>query len=725
MTNGESPRTESATTRRRFFEMAGGGLVVFLVTRDAVAAMLRARPAEAPLTGWSGEEAAAAEPISAWLHVDGRGAVTVYTGKVEFGQGIRTSLAQELAEELRVPLSSVTMVMGDTDLTPYDMGTFGSRSTPQMGTQLRRVGASARELLLDLAARRLKAPRDGLVAADGKVTDSRSGKSVSYGQLTAGRKIAQPVREDAPLTPASEWKVAGAPAPKIGAHDIVTGRHQYTSDLRLPNMLYGKVLRPPQIGARLETIDHTAAVRVPGVTVTRDGDFAGVVAPTMEDAARALSMVKATWTRPSGAQPSSEDIYSYLKNQAATGEVTGRAGGEEGREQPYVKGDVGAALARADHTLQRTYNVAYIAHVPLEPRAAVAQWSRDRGKLTVWTGTQRPFAVREELARAFGLPAQRVRVIVPDTGSGYGGKHTGECAVEAARLAKNSGVPVKLVWTREEEFRWAYFRPAGVIDVNAGAMKDGTITAWSFDNYNSGPAAIRPMYAIPNQRVTFHPVDSPLRQGSYRGLAATANHFARETHVDELAELAGMDPLAFRLKNIDDPRLRAVFEAAAERFGWDRSRSSGSGRGVGIGGGFEKGGYFATAAEVEVNPATGAVRITRAVTAFDNGAVINPDGLRNQIVGAMIQGIGGALFERIEFEDAVIRNAHLSVYRVPRFSDVPAIEVVLIDRKDQPSMGAGEAPIMGLAPAVGAAIFQATGVRPRALPMEAELLSRG
>jgi isoquinoline 1-oxidoreductase len=386
-----------------------------------------------------------------------------------------------------------------------------------------------------------------------------------------------------------------------------------------------------------------------------------------------------------------------------------------------VKGDVDAALAAAAKRLRRSYTVAYIAHVPLEPRAAVAEWSRDgKGeKLTVWTGTQRPFAVRDELAEAFTLPKDGVRVIVPDTGSGYGGKHTGECAVEAARLARAARKPVKLVWTREEEFRWAYFRPAGVIDVDAGVSKDGKLVAWAFDNYNSGPAAIAPWYVIPNQRVTYHPSDSPLRQGSYRGLAATANHFARETHVNELAEILAMDALQFRLANIDDERLRNVFTAAADRFGWGAGKRAPEGHGFGMGGGFEKGGYFATFVEVvvEARGDTREPRVVRAVTAFDNGPAINPDGLRNQIAGAMVQGIGGALFEAIDFDHGVVRNAHLAQYRVPRFRDVPAIDVVLMDRKDKPAMGAGEAPIMGMAPAIGAAIYQATGLRPRSMPM--------
>jgi isoquinoline 1-oxidoreductase len=502
----------------------------------------------------------------------------------------------------------------------------------------------------------------------------------------------------------------------VGARDIVTGRHQYTSDMRLPGMLYGKVLRAPSLGATLASFDASGAKSMPGVVVTREGDFAGVAAPSTHEAERALAALRATWAPSREPQPSSRDVYDYLKRTRPRANG-GRSEGPVWGTEPYVTGNVDAALAAADHRLSRSYTVAYIAHVPLEPRAAVAQWSRDaRGdKLTVWTGTQRPFAVREHLAQAFGIPLQRARVIVPDTGSGYGGKHTGEAAVEAARLAKAAQKPVKLVWTREEEFRWAYFRPAGVINVSAGVRRDGTITAWTFDNYNSGAAAIRPWYAIENQRVTFHPSDSPLRQGSYRALAATANQFAREMHIDELAHVVQMDPLAFRLKNIQDPRLRAVLDGAAQRFGWGKRPPAD--HGVGIACGFEKGGYVATCAEIAVDRASGAVRVVRAVTAFDCGAIVNPDGLRNQIVGALIQGIGGALFEAIDFDHGVIRNAKLSEYPVPRFGDVPAIDVVLIDRKDEPSFGAGEAPIMAIAPAVGAAIFQATGVRPRALPM--------
>jgi len=331
--------------------------------------------------------------------------------------------------------------------------------------------------------------------------------------------------------------------------------------------------------------------------------------------------------------------------------------------------------------------------------------------------------VRGELADAFHIPQEKVRVLVPDTGSGYGGKHTGECAIEAARLAKATGKPVKLVWTREEEFTWAYFRPAGVIDVKSGVKNDGTITAWESHNYNSGPAGIQINYDIPNTDIRYHAADSPLRQGSYRGLAATANHFARESHIDELAHAVNLDALEFRLKNTKDERLRGVLTAAANKFGWGKTKPAAN-HGFGIACGFEKGGYVATCVEIALESPTSKedeknkrVRIVRVVEAFDCGAVVNPMQLKNQIEGSITMAVGGALFESIQFENGKILNPKFSMYRVPRFSDAPIIEAVLVDRRDIPSAGAGETPIVGLAPAVGNAIFNATGIRLRSLPM--------
>jgi isoquinoline 1-oxidoreductase len=363
--------------------------------------------------------------------------------------------------------------------------------------------------------------------------------------------------------------------------------------------------------------------------------------------------------------------------------------------------------------LASTYTVAYIAHVPLEPRAAVAEWNGS--KLTVWTGSQRPFGVRTEFAETFKLPEEDVRVIVPDTGSAYGGKHSGECAIEAAKLAKAAGKPVKLIWTREEEFTWAYFRPAGVIDVKSSLTPDGRIAAWDFVNYNSGPSGLPSPYNALGSNIRFQPAESPLRQGSYRGLAGTANHFARESHIDELAASAGIEPLAFRLKNLKDERVRAVLIAATQSFGWSKVKPS-AGRGYGLACGMEKGSVFACCAEISLDRDR-QIHVERVTEAFECGAIVNPEHLKNQVEGAIVMGIGGALFEAIEFANGRILNPHLAQYRVPRFRDVPAIDVVLVDRKDRPSAGAGETPIMGIAPAIGNALFHATGVRVRSMPL--------
>ena len=347
-----------------------------------------------------------------------------------------------------------------------------------------------------------------------------------------------------------------------------------------PGMLFGKVVRPAAFGAKLQSFDASAAEKMPGVVVVHDGEFLGVAAPDPETAEKAAAAIRAKWkTEP---QPSSDQLFEYLKSHT-----------EGDSQRNYEAGSVDSALASAEVKLRQTYNVAYIAHAPLEPRAALAQWSDD-GRVTVWTGTQRPFGVRTELTQAFHIPDEKVRVIMPDMGSGYGGKHTGEAALEAARLAKAAGKPVKVVWTREDEFTWAYFRPAGVIEVASGAKRDGTITAWDFHNYNSGASGIRGKYDIANERVAFHPTKSPLRQGSYRALAATANHFARESHMDELAHEVGMDPVQFRLHNLKDERQKAVLKAAADKFGWGKAKAS-EGHGFGIACGFDKNGYVATA----------------------------------------------------------------------------------------------------------------------------------
>jgi isoquinoline 1-oxidoreductase len=684
--------------RRDFFKVMGAGIAIFTVAANASAAQ------ESGARRRDGDQDQPKD-ISSWLHINDDGVVTVFTGKVEVGQNTRTTLAQSVADELRVPLASVRMVMGDTALTPFDMGTFGSRSTPYMSPQLRRAASAARDLLLAQAATEWKTTPDKLTARDGKITNPASGATLTYAQLAQGKTLTRDMPDADPITPPEQWTVAGKSAPKVDARAFVTGHHQYTPDLRPTNalhVLHAKVLRPPTFGATLLSADLSAAQAMSGVVIVRDGDFVAVAAPTERKAETALAAIHAEWKNVP--QSSSKELYAYLKKNLDT----------EENQKPHEKGSVANALAAASQRHEQTYTVSYIAHAPLEPRAAVADWKD--GKLTVWTGSQRPFGVQAELAATLHLPKDHVRVIVPDTGSAYGGKHTADAALEAARLAQAARRPVKIVWTREEEFTWSYFRPAGVIEIKSGMASDGKITAWEFHNYNSGGSGIQTPYDVANQLIQFHPVNSPLRQGSYRGLAATANHFARESFMDELAHAAQIDPLEFRMKNLFDPRLRAVFESAARSFGWPQKKRR-PGQGFGIGGGVEKGGYVATCAEISVDQNSGEVRVVRIVTAFECGAIVNPDGLRHQVIGANIMGLGGALFESIEFDNGRISNPHFAQYRVPRFRDIPQIEAILLDRKDLPPAGAGETPIVGLAPAIGNAIFDATGVRLRSLPL--------
>jgi isoquinoline 1-oxidoreductase len=661
----EGPAYDFSFDRRGFFKALGGGIVVVALLPKGGKAQEsgggRARGRGMP------------QEIAAWIHIEGNDAVTVFTGKVEVGQNARTSLTQAVAEELGAPLTAIEVVMGDTDRVPYDMGTFGSLTTPQMVPQIRKAAAAARALL---------PPGDW--------------NSINFGEVAKSGTLVKGVTADAKFKSTSEWKVMGTSVPKVHGREMVTGRHQYTSDIKLPGMLYGKVLRPEKIDAALASLDSSAAEKI--ATVVRDGEFAGVAAPTPGAAASALNSLKAQWK--SQPQSSAKTLFADLQNTAEPG-------------RPSEKGSMDQGLSSAAHKLEATYTVAYIAHAPLEPRAAVALWEGDR--LTVWTGTQRPFGVQSELAQAFHMPEEKVRVIMPDTGSGYGGKHTGEAAIEAARLAKAAGKPVKLVWTREEEFAWAYFRPAGVMTVRSGVDANGRLTAWEFHNYNSGTSGLPTMYDVANQKVVFHPAKYPLRQGSYRGLAATANHFAREVHMDELASAAKMEPLEFRLRNLKDERFKAVLQAAADTFGWGK-RKAGAGVGFGIAGGFEKGSYVATCAEVHCEPGK-TPRVVRIVESFECGAIVNPDHLKNQVEGSIVQGLGGALFEAIDFEDGKLLNGRFSRYRVPRFRDVPPIQVALVDRKDLPPAGAGETPIVTIAPAIANAIFAASGERLRSMPL--------
>jgi isoquinoline 1-oxidoreductase len=426
-----------------------------------------------------------------------------------------------------------------------------------------------------------------------------------------------------------------------------------------------------------------------------------VAAPTTARAREAIDAIAATARWKTAPHPSSAEMPEYLRAHAQGGVPA----------NPFA-----AEVAKASKSLKQSYDVAYVQHAPMEPRAAVAEW--EDGRLTVWVGTQVPFGVRGELARAFGLPDDRTRVIVPDFGGGFGGKHSGEHAVEAARLAKEAGRPVRVVWTRAEEFTWAAFRPAAAIEAEASLDAAGRIATWRFLNINSGASGVQTPYRVGRRDDRYLPSAAPLRHGSYRALASTANTFARECFMDELAGLAGRDPLAFRLDHLDDDRLRAVLVEAASKFDWaSRSETKEDDKGVGLACGTEKGGFVAACAAVAVDREKGTIRVDHVCQAFECGKIVNPANLLNQVQGAIVMGLGPALREATEFSGGAVRNASFAEYRVPRFADLPTLDVHLLDRPDLASAGAGETPIIAVAPAVANAVFRACGLRIRRMPI--------
>jgi isoquinoline 1-oxidoreductase len=697
-------------SRRAFVKGLGAGLCI-AVFRPAVAQQKESGQRSRNTFLGTG-----AQNLAARIHLGTDGVITVMAGKVEAGQGARAELLQAAAEELRVPVSRVRMMLADTDVVPDDGMTAGSGTTPRTVPAVRRGAAAARNLLIAFACGQWTLEHAAVEMRNGRVVHPGSNRSLDYADLARSAGTAklfqQAIPADVGLTPVGNWTVLGSSVSRPAARDLVTGAHKYPSDIARPGMLYGKILRRPAYDARLLSIDLAPARAMPEVTVLRDDQddqFVGVAAPTTFRAERALAAISGTakWgTAPqpsgpptSGSQPSSKDLFDYLRRNAEGGPPSNPLASD-----PAAK------------TLRRTYTVPYIQHAPLEPRAAVAEWKD--GRLTVWTGSQNPFGIRSELARAFHLPEDHVRVVIPDFGAAFGGKHTGEYAVEAARLARAADRPVSLRWTREEEFTWAYFRPAGVIDAEASLDPRGKIATWHFININSGPNAVDTPYSIGKTDCRFVPSSPPLRHGSYRGLAATANNFAREVFMDELAATAGADPLAFRRAHLENSRLRAVLDAAASRFRWDeRASQKDPNTAVGLACGTEKGSYVAACAEIEIDVQQEKLKVRRVCEAFECGAILNPANLLSQVQGATIMGLGAALREEIRFANGRILNASFGEYLVPRLEDVPELDIHLIDRPDLPSAGAGETPIIAIAPAIANAVFRATGTSVHALPI--------
>jgi nicotinate dehydrogenase subunit B len=678
---GKDLQNFAPLSRRAFLKWTGLGIGAFVLSTDLFG---HSSP-------YSEEEA-----IAAFLHIHEDGKVIAYSGKTEVGQNIRTSLAQVVAEELGLPFEQIEMVMADTKLTPYDRGTTGSRTTPQMSLTLRKAAATVREMLKEEAAKTWEIPKGDLHLERGVVSHPLNGKRLSYAELAKGKRLFEPIRDDVSLTPPEDWEVAGKSIPKAKGETYLTGKHIYASDLKIPGMQYGKILRPPKPESRLLEINTEKIKDLEGVHLVRDGDFIGVVADTNRKASRALALLEAEWeTQPTGL--SKEGLFDHLVEKANLSDDTMEF----------------TPIESYRNKLEEDFHINYVAHVPLETRVGLAEWKDE--ELTVWTGTQKPFGVREDLSKALGLNQEKIRVITPDTGSGYGGKHTSEAGVEAAKLAMATNMPVMVHWTREEEFKWAYFRPAGVIKVRAALNGSGELAAWQFHNFNSGGSGMQTPYKVPHKKEEFHRSVTPFRQGSYRALASTANVFAIESIMTDLAISLAEDSLTFRLRHLDNRRMKDVLNAAAEKFGWENSLSEGRGKGIGCG--YVKGGYVATAAEVAYDSENRAIKVLRLVTAFECGTIINPRHLESQVVGCVLQGLGGALFEEIDFREGIIENASLTSYRVPRFSDIPSVEVVLLNRKDIEPSGAGEAPILGVAPAIRNAILDASGQRINRLPM--------
>lgn len=701
-----APVHQFAANRREFVQVIGAGLAV-VVTVEA---------AHAQRGGRRGRGEGGPAKLTQRFQLDADGTVTVFTSKVEVGQGSRTQLTQAAAEELRLPLDKIRLVMADTQLCPDDGGTAGSRTTPATVPSVRRGAAALREFLEQQAVERLGISRDQLEIVDGVYSDSANGKKVTLAELIGDASFAAKLAE-APATgeimAVADWQVLGKSTAKTTSREIVTGEHQYPSDIRRPGMQYGKVLNPPSFGAKPVSIDLAPAQELEGVTVVRDGEFVGCVAPSSWLARQAIEKLAETAKWEEQPQVSSEELVDHFLETAQAQDTNWRGPLPGYWRQAEGSGNVNGAFALG-HRFGAAYTVPYIQHAPMEPRAAVAEWKE--GKLTVWTGSQQPGRVKGELQQVFRLSDDAVRVVVPDTGGGFGGKHSGEVAIEAARLAKATGKPVSVRWTREEEFTWAYFRPAGLIEVHS-LISDGEIIKWFFSNYNSGGSALNSPYRLKDKQERFVPTDSPLRQGSYRALASTANTFARESAMDELAELAGKGPLEFRLNHLDDGRLKDVLLAATGRFKWPQGRSTrrDDNRGIGLACGTEKGSFVAACVEVEVVDRE--IKVLNVTQAFECGAIQNPANLKAQVGGCIVMGLGGALTEEITFRDGKITNASFSQYTVPRMADVPEMDIVLVDRQDLPSVGAGETPIIAIAPAIANAVFDAVGVRLRSLPL--------
>jgi isoquinoline 1-oxidoreductase len=695
-----------ALDRRGFLQLVGGGILVAISTRYLEAVPQREGG------HWPGHPLP--EDFNAFLRIGEDGRVTGYTGKIEMGQGVITSLPQMLAEELDVPLESVDMMMGDTDLCPWDMGTFGSMSTRIFGPAFRAAAGEARAVLIDLAAEKLQVARDRLKTKAGVVYEEAGLKKVTYAELAKGQKILRHVKGASPEAP-SQFTLIGKPTLRRDAVEKVTGRAKYAGDIREPGLLHARLLRPPAHGAKLTHVEVSAAREIPGVQVIQDGDLVAVLHEAPDVAEQALASIKAQYDRPA---PNVDDktIFDHLLKVAPKGQTVAEGG------------NLAEGQHAAPQVIEQTYLNSYVSHATIETHTALAKV--EGGKVTVWASTQTPFALKEAAASLLSLPAQNVHVITPFVGGGFGGKSNNQQALEAVRLAKLVGKPVQVMWTRAEEFFYDTFRPAAIVKINAGVTDAGLISFWDYGVYFAGERGAPQFYNIPHHRtVTYSsgwnggPGAHPFATGPWRAPANNTNTFARESHIDALAAKASVDPIEFRMRNLKDERMRRVLQAAADKFGWTPAKAP-SGRGYGVACGIDAGTYVAHIAEVAVHKDSG-VKVKRVVCAQDMGLCVNPEGAKLQMEGAITMGLGYALTEEVQFQGGDIRNRNFDSYELPRFSWVPEIETIIIDAKTFPAQGGGEPAIICMGGLLANAVFDATGVRLLQLPMTLERVKAG
>jgi len=691
-----------SSNRRDFLKRVGGGIVIFVALNDV---LFGQEEAGRPRGGRPGLPS----DFNAFLRIGENGRVTCLTGKIEMGQGPITSLPQMLAEELETPLDTVDIIMGDTDLCPWDMGTFGSMTTRMFGPALQAAAAEAKVVLLELAAEALKVPQTQLVAKDGVIFDQQNPKSrMTYGQLAKGQKIERHLQTKPALKDPNQYKIAGQPLTRRDGEDKVTGKAHYAADIRLPGMLYARILRPPAHDAKMKSVDTAPARTIAGVQVVQEGDLVAVLHEFPDVAETALGKIKATFDVPE-ATVDDKSIFDHLLTVAPAANVVKQGGDlDEGKKLAAKK-------------FESTYLNSYVAHSAMETHAALAQIEGD--KATVWASTQNPFGARDQIAQAIGFPAEKVRVITPFVGGGFGGKTFNNQAAEAAKLAKAAGKPVQVMWTREEEFFYDTFRPAAVVKINSGVDGSGKMAFWDYDVFFAGDRGASQFYTVPNHRTAAHGGGwggtrgtHPFGTGAWRAPGNNTNTFARESHIDIMAAGAGIDPVEFRLNNLEDARMIRVLKSAAEHFGWTPAKAP-SKRGYGVACGIDAGTYVAAIAEVAVDAAKRTVQVKRVVCAQDMGVVINPEGAKIQMEGCITMGLGYALTEEVHFKGGQVLDTNYDTYEIPRFSWVPKIETVLIKNNETAPQGGGEPAIILMGALIANAIHDATDARLFQLPM--------